>query len=215
MPILLVPPPAVRRPRTARIRPCLKVRESSSRTLRRASPAAVALVALNQCARSVRSIAYLQAAPLLRTLDGDALARLVSRVGTQRYEEGETVFAAGAAADRFHIIAQGQVEALQPALTGAPRRLALLRNGDYFGEMALLDDIPRTATIRAMAPPPTVALERRTFVQLLESTPALRSAFAETVAARRQANRALVEESEPARRRRAPHRNPLLRRLKR
>ena len=64
----------------------------------------------------------------------------------------------------------------------------MLRDGDYFGEMALLENIPRTATVRARAPTILLTLEREQFDHLLNSVPDLRLAFEQIVDARREAN---------------------------
>jgi len=77
--------------------------------------------------------------------------------------------------------------------TGEERQLAVLRDGDYFGEMALLEDIPRTATIRARASTILLTLEREQFNQLLSSVPDLRLAFDQIIKARREANMVIVQ----------------------
>ena len=70
--------------------------------------------------------------------------------------------------------------------------LAILRDGDYFGEMALLQQTPRTATVRTRAPSSLLRLDRDQFLDLLSSLPGLRDAFEHGVRSRRQANLAAL-----------------------
>jgi ATP-binding cassette subfamily B protein len=69
-----------------------------------------------------------------------------------------------------------------------------LRDGDYFGEIALLEDVPRTATIRTWVPTALLGLGREQFLDLLQAVPDLRAAFEREVEARRQANLAALRE---------------------
>jgi ATP-binding cassette subfamily B protein len=139
--------------------------------------------------------ARLQAVPLFENLDGILLAALASRFVTERYAEGATIFEAGAAGDKLYVIVRGQVEVLAKGPGGRERSLAVLRDGDYFGEIALLEDVARTATIRARVPTVVLALDRQQFVELLDSLPDLRAAFDEVVAARRRATLAVLAAS--------------------
>jgi CRP-like cAMP-binding protein len=80
----------------------------------------------------------------------------------------------GEVGDKLYLIARGQVEVLTTNPAGKQRSLAVLRPGDHFGEMALLYDIPRTATIRAREPVQLYSLNKEDFNELLLSEPALR-----------------------------------------
>jgi ATP-binding cassette subfamily B protein len=125
-------------------------------------------------------------------LDGVLLAALANRIVTRRYAEGETIFEEGEAADSLYVILRGQVDVSTIGPTGKERRLAVLRDGDYFGEMALLHDLPRTATVRARASTLLLALDREQFFTLLNTVPDLRSAFERVVEARWRENLAAV-----------------------
>jgi hypothetical protein len=63
--------------------------------------------------------------------------------------DGEVVVRQGAPADKFFIIAEGEVEVVHEE-DGVERRVAILKTGQFFGEMAVLRDQPRTATVRAL-----------------------------------------------------------------
>ena len=68
-------------------------------------------------------------------------------------------------ADKFFIIVDGEVEVLHEG--DQPRQLATLRSGEFFGEIAILRDTPRTATVRAVRPTTLLAMDRDTFKGLL------------------------------------------------
>jgi CRP-like cAMP-binding protein len=83
-------------------------------------------------------------------------------------------------------IASGQVEVVLTA-DGRDRRIALLNDGDFFGEMALLSGDARTATVRTTMPTELYSLSRADFLTLLDRDPVLRRAVEETIAGRRRA----------------------------
>ena len=76
--------------------------------------------------------------------------------GAAAVQEGDT-------GDRFYVVLSGLLNVTQSAL--GPRRV--LRPGDYFGEVALAMDVPRTATVRAMTPTVVASCDRETFDELL------------------------------------------------
>jgi len=119
--------------------------------------------------------------PVFKNLDGVLLAALANRFVTERYTEDEIIIQEGEPGDKLYIIVRGQAEVLATGPTGEQRRLATLRDGDYFGEIALLEDVPRTATVRARSPTILLTLEREQFFNLLNSMPGLRSPFEEVI----------------------------------
>ncbi|MCC6222289.1 MAG: ATP-binding cassette domain-containing protein [Thermoleophilia bacterium] len=112
----------------------------------------------------------------------EALARLLVR---ERYPAGQDVVRQGDPGDRLYVVAGGQVQVVVGGGDGE-RVVNTLGEGDYFGEMALLADQPRAATVRAIAPTDLWSLERADFQSLLERDPGLRAAVEATVAERRE-----------------------------
>jgi CRP/FNR family transcriptional regulator/CRP/FNR family cyclic AMP-dependent transcriptional regulator len=83
----------------------------------------------------------------------------------------------------LHIVASGAVKVELPSPAGdEPAIIARIDPGGYFGELALLDGDPRSATVVALAPTETLVLERTRFERLLEDLPTLRSCLLASLA---------------------------------
>lgn len=79
------------------------------------------------------------------------LARLVNRMMEKTYAPGDVVFQEGHLGRAFFIVAEGSVEVLRrDPTTDVPEPVAKFGPGDFFGEMVLLDELPRSATCRAL-----------------------------------------------------------------
>ncbi|MBI5884186.1 MAG: cyclic nucleotide-binding domain-containing protein [Elusimicrobia bacterium] len=88
------------------------------------------------------------------------------------YKKGETIFKQGELGDAFYVVYDGQLEvSMKKWLLGFPHKLAVLKAGDCFGEMALLDGSARTATVRTTAPSRLFALTRSDFDFFLGENP--------------------------------------------
>jgi ATP-binding cassette subfamily B protein len=138
------------------------------------------------------AIPALERIPLFAGLDRAVLGSLAGQLAAERHAPGATIVAAGAPGDRLYIVEEGEVEVLAPDTGGTPQRLALLGAGDYFGEIALLHDVPRTATVRARTSVQLLTLDRARFQDLLAASPHLAAAVAQTAATREAALRELA-----------------------
>jgi ATP-binding cassette subfamily B protein len=125
--------------------------------------------------------------PLFAGLAGDVLEALTSQMGTERYAPGDTVISQGDRGELFYIIRRGEAEVIHVDEYGTERRLAELRDGDYFGEMALLQDAPRVATVRATSALLLATLSRRDLAHLCTMAPGVRDVLERTVQERRLA----------------------------
>ncbi|MDX1632731.1 MAG: cyclic nucleotide-binding domain-containing protein [Thermoanaerobaculia bacterium] len=88
----------------------------------------------------------------------------------EEYAEGEFLFEEDDLGTEMYILHEGQVEILQD-LEGEEKVLAVLEKGDFFGEMALLEDLPRTASARAVSDVKVIKIDGATFDQMLRSKP--------------------------------------------
>jgi CRP/FNR family cyclic AMP-dependent transcriptional regulator len=97
-------------------------------------------------------LASLAAIPFFGGLDPDALERLAASMRSRRFRRGEVIFHIGDPGDALFAIISGEVKITLPAETGEEAILATLRPGDVFGELALLDGAPRSASATALTP---------------------------------------------------------------
>jgi CRP-like cAMP-binding protein len=125
--------------------------------------------------------ATLDCFPLLRALTPAERDHLLAHLEVQRYSEGELILRQGEAGDRLFLIAEGRCEVLIRSDGAGPhglgQKVSELGAGEYFGEVALLKDVPRTATVRALQSTACFVLDRSGFFQLLDSAPAIRAAL--------------------------------------
>ena len=101
----------------------------------------------------------LASVPIFAPLPGGSLEHLAGRLVPMRLEAGTMIVREGDSGDRFYIVAEGEVDVSQ---SGAV--LSELEPGGYFGEIALIRDIPRTATVTARTPVVLYALDREDFL---------------------------------------------------
>jgi ATP-binding cassette subfamily B protein len=94
---------------------------------------------------------------------------------TEHCPEDRLVVQQGDPADRFYIIVRGTLEVLLNTAGGTTRRIRVLHDGDHFGDIALLRNEPRTATVRTVTPCVLLSLQRGLFLRLLENSPELRA----------------------------------------
>jgi CRP-like cAMP-binding protein len=88
----------------------------------------------------------------------------------RQFSAGEVIFHEGDVGHEMYLIQEGQVEILRLGSDG-PQRLALLEKGDFFGEMAILDELPRTATVAAVSEARLVEINGGTFDEMLRANP--------------------------------------------
>ena len=109
--------------------------------------------------------------PLFADLSEEHLSRLESIGQLKSYTDQQVVFNQGDDPDGLYILIDGSVSVFLTNEEGDPVELAKLTSGDFFGEMALLDGQPRSASIQCLAPSEMMMLGRQDFLQLLTSSP--------------------------------------------
>jgi ATP-binding cassette subfamily B protein len=128
----------------------------------------------------------LRSIPIFSNLDLDTLADLSEHFLTETFDPGAMIITEGAKGDKFYIAVRGMLQVLKKGTDGLDKEIVVLGDGDYFGEVALLKSIPRTASIRAMSHTSCLALSRERFLRLVESQPHLLSALEEAMESRSQ-----------------------------
>ena len=126
-------------------------------------------------------LALLQSIPMFASLTPSVLDSLARRLTTVRVTAGDVFVREGGVSDRFYVIASGRVE-----VTQGVRVLRHEGPGEFFGEIGLLRDVPRTATISAVEDTELLALDRDDFLDAVTGQIEARSA-AEDIVTRRLA----------------------------
>jgi NADH dehydrogenase len=104
----------------------------------------------------------------------------------EHFEPGEAVFHQGDLGDRIYIIVKGRAEVVREH-AGAELILAELGAGEYFGEMALVENTTRNATVRCVEALDVISLPKREFGLLAAHLPEMRRSFEKVIDRRRQA----------------------------
>lgn len=124
----------------------------------------------------------LEEVPLFRNLSRRHLKHVASLARKRRYAAGTSIVRVGDAGTAFFVVLDGTVRVVP--VSGRPRRL---KAGDFFGEMALLDDSPRSANVVADGEVLTMTISRSAFTKLLKHEPAVAYELLRTLAARLRA----------------------------
>ena len=110
----------------------------------------------------LRDLRVVRAVPMFTPLSGPVLERLAGDAVRLSLRPGIAIVEADEIGDRFYVIVDGEAEVEVPG-----RANRILGAGDAFGEIALLHDVPRTATVRTVAPTELLAIERVPFLEAL------------------------------------------------
>ena len=113
-------------------------------------------------APTMQAVAELSRMPCYAHLETDELVDLAERGAWAAFSPGETILQQGEPGDAFYAISAGQVEVLEDET-----RVRTMGPGSHFGEIALLLDTPRTASVRALTPVRTFRLDRAGFDKLV------------------------------------------------
>ena len=112
----------------------------------------------------IEHLHLLRSAPMFAALGPAELERLARTVEEESVAPGTAVCVQGEAGDRFYLVERGAARVVRDG-----RSVASLGSGDFFGEIALLRDIPRTATVEAVSELDLLVLERGPFLDAIKS----------------------------------------------
>ncbi|WP_437229354.1 family 2B encapsulin nanocompartment shell protein [Planctomicrobium sp. SH661] len=132
------------------------------------------------------SPAALRSVPLFSQLSDAVIARLADAFKTEEVSLGRKLIGEGEGGNKLFIIAQGQVEVLSKGIHGTDLRLALLTDGEYFGEADLVSDNASDMTIRTLTPCILLSLSRKDLDAALRKSPQLSEDFQRAVTEHRE-----------------------------
>jgi CRP-like cAMP-binding protein len=139
--------------------------------------------------------AALRRVPLFGSLSADQIAGLTRMTRRQRFDRDEVVFYQGDPGDTFYVILSGQVKVSVSSPDGQEAILVMMDAGESFGEFALLDDQPRSATIQATRPTEVLALRKDDFRRILRQTPDIALALLKVMTKRLRDTDQLVQDA--------------------
>ena len=123
----------------------------------------------------------LKAIPLFSEFDDEILNRLVSSFETKEVDVDKLFVEEGKDKQRFFIVASGQAEVISKGPHGEDLRIALLGDGEYFGEADLLDEQESTVSVRAITPTVFLGLKLKELIKFIKEVPDFRDTFEKAV----------------------------------
>jgi hypothetical protein len=137
----------------------------------------------------LRDLAVVRAVPMCGPLSGPVLERLASGAERLVVPTDTAVVRQGERGDRFYVITAGRVR-----VDVSGHDMGELGPGDSFGEIALLRDVPRTATVTTTEPTELLAIQREPFLEALTGQPRSRVIAGDVVQERLAADRAAASD---------------------
>jgi CRP/FNR family cyclic AMP-dependent transcriptional regulator len=105
---------------------------------------------------------------LFNTLNPGAFVELTSLFSERAFSAGKTIFEEDDTGNSLLVIVSGEVRITQRAALSGEETLTVLKKGDFFGEMALLEDLPRSATAIAHSDTLMLEISRAKFLNFIE-----------------------------------------------
>jgi ATP-binding cassette subfamily B protein len=135
--------------------------------------------------RAEIDIPRLEQLPLFATLGKAVLAEMQPLFRTEHFPTGRVMVYEGDPGDRFYILVRGRASVTKANVDGDnPDEVGVLRDGDFFGEIALLKHMPRSVTVHATQPCICLSLSRENFDQILDRFPEIKKEVTDVARAR-------------------------------
>jgi CRP-like cAMP-binding protein len=123
--------------------------------------------------RNREAIESLRSIPLFQSVCDEDLESIANLLIERRFPNGKTIVEEGLPGDYMYVIREGRVKVTKLSGDGREKILEMLEAGDFFGEMALLDRAPRSASVKALEETRIFALARADFLSLIKKSPDL------------------------------------------
>jgi ATP-binding cassette, subfamily B, bacterial len=132
------------------------------------------------------------AIPLFSKLDRETLVEIASQMTSASRGAGTVLVREGDPGDELFVLARGRLEVVKRAPDGHQERVEIFDDGDYFGEISLMRNVPRTATVRTLTATTFLTLKRGPFLRLVERVPGMKKLLDEEIEARLRENAAVA-----------------------
>jgi len=128
---------------------------------------------------TVEKVLFLKSIDLFSRIPGEDLAQISVITEETTYEDGEIIFEEGQLGDALFLVVGGKVRVHR-----GNKEIARLSNGECFGEMAILDSAPRSATVTALDEVDCLKIEREDFYDILGEKPEIAQGIIRVLTAR-------------------------------
>lgn len=122
--------------------------------------------------------------PFFRGIEPALLNNIATMLSTEACKEGEAIVQEGEEGNKCYIIVRGKFEILKNIPGQGETRVAVLQDGDHFGEIALLRNVPRNATVRALSPAVLLSVRQESFHRLTAEHPQILQTLEQTLLSR-------------------------------
>ena len=137
----------------------------------------------------------LRRVPLFRPLTPVQIGEMGRRLRRRHYDRGEIIFHQGDPGDTCYVLVQGQVKISLISPDGQEAILVMLDGGQCFGELALFDEQPRSASVTATEPSEVLVLQRPDFLRILATHPDIATSLLEIMTKRLRDTDQIVEDA--------------------
>jgi CRP/FNR family transcriptional regulator/CRP/FNR family cyclic AMP-dependent transcriptional regulator len=134
--------------------------------------------------RNREALDSLRNIPLFSSVRDADLETIAALLIERRIPRHKTIVEEGLAGDYMYVICEGRVQVSKLSDDGREKILEFLETGDFFGEMSLLDNAPRSASVRALADTRILALSRADFLAVMRRSPDLAMAVVQELTRR-------------------------------
>lgn len=136
----------------------------------------------------IETVLFLKAVPVFQKVDGEGLRYLAEKAQEKIVEAGSLIFKENEMGEVMYIIRRGKVEVFQE-ISGGKKTLAVLGEKDFFGEMAILEEAPRSASAIAVEDGVLISIDKERFHQAIFEYPEIALEVLKVLAQRlREAN---------------------------
>lgn len=124
---------------------------------------------------------FLKKTTLLGTLPAKEIREFLDKFKIKEFQEGEEIVKQGEEGDSFYIIRNGRVKVVIRDDTGREKTVNFLREGQFFGEIALVKEAPRTASVIAIEKTTLFLLEKQDFEELIQRSPQIEKVIQDSI----------------------------------